>query len=447
VLFAPTRGGAIAQVSATTGGEPTPVTRLTSGQLSHRFPQILPDGRHFLFEVIEPGGANGATYVSAIDGGDARRVFEQSVVARYMSPGYLLFGLGGRLLAQPFEVSRLQLSGAPIPVADSVARILDPGSPIWSVSDVGHIAYRSPSGVGQRQLTWLDRSGTEIGKVGELDPVSIIRNISISPDGRQIALRRNGEGDSSQIWIMDAHTGYANPLTNSGGSHNYPVWSPHGDRLVFGTNPKNAGVMNLYQLQLINGNREELVLKSQQISQPEDWSSDGQFVVYRTTHPGRVNDLWAVSMQDDHKTFPIIETAADEKGAQFAPDAHWIAFESNETGSYEIYVQRFPVSRGKKRVSSNGGAQVRWRHDGKELFYIALDGRLMAVPIRLPSTGDDVEAGPPIPLFATRVGGPLQGNQRQQYAVTDNPQRFLMDTLTEDSRSTITVVLNWKPAL
>jgi Tol biopolymer transport system component len=151
-------------------------------------------------------------------------------------------------------------------------------------------------------------------------------------------------------------------------------------------------------------------------------------------------------LHGDRKPFPVVATSFEEKDAQFSPDGRWIAYQSNETGRFEIYVQPFPGPGRKELVSTNGGAQVRWRRDGRELFYIALDGRLIAVPIRFAPNGQTFEAGAALPLFATSVGGAVQGRDRQQYVVSADGQRFLMSILPEDqSPSPITVVLNWKP--
>jgi dipeptidyl aminopeptidase/acylaminoacyl peptidase len=157
------------------------------------------------------------------------------------------------------------------------------------------------------------------------------------------------------------------------------------------------------------------------------------------------DDIWALPLHGDRKPFPIVETSADEQDAQFSPDGRWIAYQSNETGRHEVYVQPFP--RGPKEpISTNGGAQVRWRRDGRELFYIALNGRLMAVPIRIAPDGKTLDSGEPVPLFATSVGGAVQGRDRQQYVVASDGQRFLMSILPEDERpSPITVILNFKP--
>jgi hypothetical protein len=151
-------------------------------------------------------------------------------------------------------------------------------------------------------------------------------------------------------------------------------------------------------------------------------------------------------MNGNRKPFPVIQTDFDERDGQFSPDTKWIAYESNESGRFEIYVQPFPGPGGKWQMSTNGGAQVRWRRDGKELFYIGLDGRLMAVPFQVASGSQTVEPGTPVPLFATRMfGGALQGAFRQQYVVSRDGQRFLINSLTAATTSPITLILNWKP--
>src|SRR5262249_951371 len=150
-------------------------------------------------------------------------------------------------------------------------------------------------------------------------------------------------------------------------------------------------------------------------------------------------------LEEDRKPFPVVQTNFNERLAQFSPDGKWIAYESNESGRFEIYAQAFPASRGKLQISTNGGAMVRWRRESKELFYIDLDGRLMSVPITLTPDGRTVQPGTPVPLFMTHIGGAVQGVNRQQYMVSPDGQRFLMNNITEEITSPITVILNWHP--
>ena len=186
------------------------------------------------------------------------------------------------------------------------------------------------------------------------------------------------------------------------------------------------------------------MLATPQNKAPLDWSRDGKFLLYRSPTLVTGFDLWALPMQGDQKAFSRCADKLCGKGRTVFPDSNWVAYESNESGRFEIYVQRFPDSGGRLQVSANGGAQVRWRSDGKELFYIGFDGMLMAVPIQI--SGTSIEAGSAIPLFPTHIGGPVQGTDRQQYSVSRDGQRFLLNTVVaEADTSALTVISNWKP--
>jgi dipeptidyl aminopeptidase/acylaminoacyl peptidase len=202
-------------------------------------------------------------------------------------------------------------------------------------------------------------------------------------------------------------------------------------------------VYDLYVKPAIGGS-EDLRLGSGQDKHPMDWSPDGRFLLYRANDEKGGYDLWALPMEGDRKPFPVVHTSFNETGAQFSPDGKWIAYESNESGRFEVYVQPFPGPGGQVPLSTTGGAQIRWRRDGKELFYIALDGRLMAVPIRRAPNAGTVEAGSPTPLFTPRVGGALSFPFRQNYDVASDGQRFLMNMVTDEAAAPITVILNWK---
>jgi eukaryotic-like serine/threonine-protein kinase len=422
--------GPIRRIPAT-GGEPSAVTRLEAPRQAHFFPQFLPDGRRFLFHVPVPAPAG--LYVGQLDGSGTQRLVDSDdgPGAVYVS-GHLLFLQQGALFAQAFDPVRLVLSGSPLRVAEHVKAM--------SASSTGTVVYRTGSaGIDSaRPLVWFDRSGTELGKVG--DPENVTRNPSLSPDGRHVALM-GGNGPPG-IWLLPLDRGTLTRFTLDAALVQLdPVWSPDGSRLVFSSN--RTGRSDLYQKPVTAAGKEELLLSTPEAKAASDWSADGRFLLYGTYFDPQMGmDIWALSL-DDRKPFEVVRTNFDEKDGQFSPDGKWIAYQSNETGRFEIYVQPFPGPGRREPISTNGGAQVRWRRDGRELFYIALDGRLMAVPIRFPTEGH-VEAGAPVPLFATRVGGAVRGPDRQQYAVSADGQRFLMSTV-EMSTSPISVILNWKP--
>jgi eukaryotic-like serine/threonine-protein kinase len=426
------------------GGESIPATNVTPPQLSHINPVFLPDEKHFLYEVTGNAEVAGA-YIESLDDSETRRLpdlrrgpGDTTIRAAFMKSGYVLFARQTTLFAQPFDLKNLQLTGTPVVVAEGI----DPGSKL-SASDDGTIVYRSVSTTrsSTRQLVWTDRSGKEVEKVAEPD-TGDPSNPALSPDGRKLALMRTVSG-GNDIWLVDLGLGGLSRFTFGSAGEHRPIWSPDGSTLIFNS---NRPVFDLFRKPVTRGGAEQLVLASQQAKVPMDWSSDGRFLMYRTLDPKTSQDLWVLPMTGDTKPYPIVHSNFVESQGQFSPDAKWIAYQSNESGRYEIYVQPFPGLEGKFQISTNGGAQPRWRSDGKELFYIGLDDRLMAVPIQSSSGGETLQPGMPFPLFMTRVGGALTVvTKQQQYVVSRDGQRFLMSNIVEGPASPIVVILNWKP--
>jgi eukaryotic-like serine/threonine-protein kinase len=440
ILFVPGGIGAIFRISAT-GGEPAAVTRLLvqQRQIGHRFPQYLPDGRHFLYYVTGTREVRGV-YIGDVDGPETRRLLDADAAAVYASSGHLLFVRRGTLFAQAMDPVRLELSGNPSPVAEQVMVNGQSNLAAVSASAAGPIIYRSVGAGDLWQFVWFDRLGKETGRVGIPDSASP-RSPSLAPDSRRVALDRLVDGNQD-IWLLETGRDVLSRFTSDVAGDSMGIWSPSGDRVVFQSNRK--GVYDLYQKSADTAASEELLLMTAQIKVPTDWSRDGRFLLYRSLDPQMGYDLWALPMNGEPKPFTVVQTAFDETDGQFAPDGKWIAYQSNESGRFEVYVQSFPGPGRRFQMSTTGGAQVRWRHDGKELFYIALDGRLMAVPIQF-GPNEAIEIGPPVPLFATHVGGALQIPNTQQYMVSPDGQRFLMNTTSDEAAAPITVLLNWKP--
>jgi eukaryotic-like serine/threonine-protein kinase len=441
IVFAAT-DGPLRRVSEK-GGESTPLTRVeTPQQLNHRFPQFLPDGQHFLFYVRGAPEVQGI-YVGSLDGAPMRRLLDADPATPYYTARHLLFIRQGALLAQPFDVDRLELSGSPFPVAEPIA--VDPvglGAPL-SVAAAGSLAFRPTVGGRRHQLIWFDRKGHEISTVGNPDTATPLHP-ELSSDGRRVAISRNVNGNVD-IWLLETNRGLLNPLTFDVAVDDFPLWSPDGHQIVFTSNRK--GAFDLYRKATNGEDGEELLLSAPSFKSATDWSRDGRFILFRMTSPETGYDLWVLPIGGDNKPIPIVRTNAEERDGQFSPDGKWIAYQSNESGRFEIYLQAFPGPGTKSRISTNGGAQVRWRQDSRELFYVALDGQMMAVPIRLDSNSQAVEAGAPTALFHTRgVGGAVRGVNRQQYVVSPDGQRFLINALSEESVvAPITLILNWKP--
>jgi Tol biopolymer transport system component len=422
-----------------TGGEPVALSGVTQ-QGSDFSPHFLPDGNHFLYYVRGSPEVRGVYVGQLDDTAQARRLLDSDTGAVYASSGHLLFVRQGTLLAQHFDPARLELTGNPFAVAERVgSRPFGQGA---SVSNTGSIAYRTSPADAQRQFVWFDRSGKELSRVG--DSVSTtLSNPSLSLDGQRVALYRGVNGNPD-IWLFETRRGLFSRFTSDDADDVMPIWSPDGKNIIFSSN--RSGVHQLYQKPVAAGGTEELVLSTAQNKSATDSSSDGRFVLFSNQDPTSGLDIWALPLDGTKKAFPVVRTNFAEQSGQFSPGGTWIAYQSDESGRAEIYVQPFPGPGNKWQISSDGGSQVRWRRDGKELFYVALDGRLMAVPFRVASNTEVPEIDAPAALFAPPLGGAVQqGDPRHQYVVSSDGQRFLVATVTEATSSPITVILNWKP--
>jgi serine/threonine protein kinase/Tol biopolymer transport system component len=456
ILFAPTRGP-LFRVSQG-GGAPAVVTRVEGPRVRHVSPQFLPDGRHFLyFSAGDP--AVGGVYVADLQGTAApvRVLADADAAAIYVGSGHLVYPRGGSLIAQPFDLSRLRTTGDPWQVTESIEVDQTQGLAILSASDSGLLVYRGQgAAVRERRLVWLDRSGKELQRLDDRDPVNA-RHLALSPDGRLLAVYRDS------IWIFDTARGGLTRLTFEQDST--PLWSPEGDRVIFQST--RDGVRNIYQ-RAVGAAEDELLLETPGSKSPHDWSPDGRLLLYRDVDPRTGFDLWVLPVERDpatdssgrppdesqggrgrlqpaagEKPMPVAQTSASERNGQFSPDGRWIAYESDESGRFEIYVQPFGRQGARQRVSLDGGTQARWRGDGTELFYIAPGGRLMAVPLTAGSGGQPGDFGTPVMLFPVRVepGDPVY----HQYIVSRDGQRFLVNMVTEATPEVISAIVNWSP--
>jgi len=428
ILFTPNLQGGVLRVPAVGG----PATLVGPGGAPH----MLPDGRRFLELVVSDLQRYGV-YVSDIGGSKSKRVLLSNSPAWLTSSGHMLFVRDGALYAQSFDAQQLELTGKPAMVAERVELSPDALLGAVSTSTTGSIVYRSASTrIFDRQLIWFNRSGVELGRVGDGSG----GGSSLSPDGRLAALSRTVDGNRD-VWLLDTSTGVLSRFTSDPSGDQSPLWSPDGRRVVFSSIRK--GAVDLYVKPVAAGGSEELLLATPANKTATDWTLDGRYLLYRSNDRQTGHDIWALSMRGDRTSFPVVRTEFAERDGQFSPDARWIAYESNRSGRSEIYVHPFPGPGREQQVSTGGGAQVRWRSDGRELFYIALDGRLTSVPVK--STADTIDTGAPVSLFQTRVGDVIQTTLTQQYVVSANGQRFLVSTVSQAPTSSISVILNWRP--
>jgi serine/threonine protein kinase len=443
ILFTPIPVGPILRVSAN-GGDAVPATALepSAQDDTHWGPYFLPDGQHFLYYVAAKAAGGKSVYVGQLGRPEFhKKLLDADATAVYTS-GHILFVRQGLLFAQKFDPARLEIGGDPVPMAEGVA-YRSPSAAL-SASDEGIVVYRrgpTVEGGDQSQFAWFDRSGKEIEKIGEAADISAP---SLSPDGRWLAAFGLANR-SINVWLMDLlRKGVTTRLTPGDGADVFPIWSPDGSRIAFASTRK--GRHDLYIKPFAGNGSEDILLESAQDKFPSDWSSDGKFLLFSSIDPGTVHDIWALPLTGDRKAIPIVQTRFEEFAAQFSPDARWIVFQSDESGRFEIYAQPFPGPGAKLKISTDGGAQARWRPDGKELFYIALDGRMMAVPIRstgASQAGPSLDAGTPVPLFQTRVSRGIVSLDGQQYVVAQDGQKFLVNVLPPDTTEPLTVILNW----
>jgi len=438
ILFGSLAGG-IFKVPAS-GGQPAAVTKPddSHGESAHRFPSFLPDGRRFLYAAFP----SSAIWIGSIDGSPATRLMTAASQAAYAPPGYLLFVRDAALVAQPFDATRATLSGEPVAIAQDPSVDLN-GSVAFSVSETGALVVRTGIASPTTQLKWADRNGTTLREIGE---PGRYRNPVVSPDGARIAvevleLRTRTE----DIWIMDSKSGGASKFTFDPHNDIWPVWSPDGSRIAF-TSDRQAGESDLYTKPSDGGAGEQLLLKSgaETLAAPLSWSPDSKFLVFRNFAP--FSNMAVLPLEGDAKPRMFQRVSFTQAQGQVSPSGKWLAYHSTESGPNEVYVQSFPTAGAKWQVSKDGGYFPRWSRDGKELFYYAADGRLMAVRV----TGDAaLEIGASIPLFKPQLlNGPTVGiGLRAQYDVARDGSFLLNVPVGDTPPPPITVVLNWATGL
>jgi serine/threonine protein kinase len=419
------------------GGPREPVTRVGPQQVGHRNPQFLPDGQRFLFFSTGTPEVRGV-YVGSLDSNDIRRILEADAIAGFLPPDYALFVRQETLYAQRLDLQPVEPWGEPIPVATPIAAFVNQNSSAAAVSSsrTGLLAYRAAL-TQSRQWAWFDRTGRQLATVGEPDS-TVGTGSRLSPDGRFATVSRTVDGNQD-IWLLDLARNVFRRFTTDPATDGGSAWSPDGSRIVFDSN--RTGHFDLYLKSVVGDAKETLMvdLPNSENRNIEDWSRDGRYVLYSSVNSTTDRDLWIVPVDGDKKPVAVAHTDFTENAGRISPDSKWMAYTSNESGRNEIYVQRFPQADGKWQISTDGGGTVRWRGDGREIFYTAPDNRLMAVSVTLPEEGANVEVGVPVSLFTMPAGA--------QYTVTPDGQRFLGSVPTEEARvPPITIILNWRPA-
>jgi len=441
ILFAPQFESALYQVAAS-GGAPSPVTKLDKAKHdSHRWPYFLPDGRHFLYLAINRAlsrAPNDAIYFASLDGKENRLLVPSFTNAAYGS-GHLLFVRGTELMAQALDPDTGKITGEAARIAQDVGMDLS----IWrSAFDAARddILVYETGGSLEEQAVWHDRSGKNLEVVG--DKAQSLAHLRISPDGEKVATEF-GEVSTS-IWVYDLKRKVNTRFTlESEASIDAAVWSPDGRWLAY--NGLQGGRNNIYRKAANGFGERELLLEGADVKQvPSDWSPDGKSLLFSIGDLVGQGQVWLLPLTGDRKPVAVAQTGSVSQNARFSPDGRWIAYASNESGKFQVYVIPSSRTAGKQQISSAGGLQPVWRRDGKELFYLALDNTLMSVPITLSKEGVEVSAARQLFRLPRLVGG--AGNFTA-YDVAPDGQHFLALETPQSTSPIITVITNWTAEL
>ena len=440
IVFTPDArsGVALYRVSAS-GGTVTTVSSLdkSRGELSHRWPMFLPDGTHYLYMATNFAGQKSvdAIFVGSLDSNEKRFVVEATANAAYAAPDYLLFYRDKALFAQRFDLKRFALTGEPTTILNDIQYQPQVKRAVFGASEKGVLAAQSGIGVALSELLWFDRKGKEVGAVGRPD---VYGNVFLAPNGKSVAVSMTDiASQNTDIWTYDLQRGGAKRLTFDPAADSVPIWSPDAARLVFASNRTS---FNDLHIKNSDGAQEEKSIVHGDIDKfPNDWSRDGKYILYTQD-----TDLWFVTLPE-LKSSLFLKAPSVLRNGQFSPDGKWVAYSSNESGKWEIYVTSFPEPRGKWQVSAGGGEQPRWRGDGKELFYISSDGKIMAAPV---TTGANFDASTPVALFQVTPRQPVPIYDLFVYDVSRDGQRFLINTeLKQAGSAPMSIVLNWTAKL
>ena len=434
IAFAPT-GLSLLQKVPDAGGTPQPLSRFEKGEASHRWPEFLPDGKALLFDAMTStfNWTKAQLVVESVGTGERQNLIQGGWQPRYASSGHLIYAQRGSLLAAPFDLQRLALTGTAVPVVEGVRQSTTTGAVQYSFSATGSLAY-VPGAVqsAQLKLVWVTRNGAEQPVAGPARGYIFPR---LSPDGRRIAVGIIDQ--ETQVWLYDLSRETLTRFTFEGNVNLSALWTPDGRRITYQSDKE--GPPNVYWQRADGSGGLERLTTSDYTSVPSSCSPDGQLLAFVQIDPATGFDIWVLRLTD-RKAQPFLRTPYNETSPRFSPDGRWLAYVSNESGRYEVYVQPYPGPGGKWQISTEGGMEPAWNPNGRELFYRSGD-KMMAVDI---TTQPGFTVGKPRALFA----GWYEATPAtfSNYDVTPDGQRFLMLKRSEQEASAptqINVVLNW----
>ena len=444
IVFSPDNYRPLYRISAA-GGSAVAVTKLDESKLqaTHRWPWFLPDGRHFLYRSGTTSSTtqkeNNGIYLGSLDSNEQKLILAVDTMPAYAS-GYLLFVRDTTLMAQQFDLKTFQLTGDALPVTERVQVDFVLSRGVFSVSENGVLVSQSGGTVlADRELLWYERDGKNPKSLGA---PALYAQIDISPNEDRLAAGIfDLTAGSPDVWIYDISRDVPLRLTFDPDFDASPIWSPDGSRVVWRSNRK--GRYDLYQKVSSGAGNDEILLESEENKDATSWSSDGEFIAYtNTTVKGNTqNDIWILAMSGERKPVPFLQSGSNETSAQFSPDGRWIAYVSDESGTNQVYIAPFPNPVGKWQVSRSSGTEPRWRGDGKEIFFLSPENKLMAAAVN--ASGSNLQIGNAETLFEIHPANP----PGYHYDVTKNGKRFLVDSIKEGIFEPLALIVNWTAAI
>ena len=448
IVFAPSLKSSLFQVPAG-GGEPKALTALDASrqEISHRWPSFLPDGRHFLYVIRTALPEHSAIYLGSLSDGRNSLLIPTLSNAVYASDkrggGFLFYAHDATLVARSFDARALKFTGSEFPIADvQIRALLEPLRADFSVSDTGVLVYRTRRGADR--LTWFGRNGVRLRTIGE---PGVHLNVALSPDEKEVAFGRlephTGRFD---IWRANRESGLASRVTYGSADQFDPVWSADGRRIFYGStnitySSANPGTQAEIREATLDGQGDRLLWKSEDLKAP--WSANGQFLLFHEIHSGRKMDTWALPLRDGSQPIPLLQSRSNQLFAVLSPDGKWLAYASDESGKWEVYGASFTpgaASNSKWMVSDGGGSHPEWSRDGKQLYYLAPDKRIMAVAVETARVR--FSSGAPRALFQSDIVNDF----RARFAVTSDGQQFLIPSEAGQAGAAVAmVIVNWMP--
>lgn len=450
IIFAPKFNVGLFQVSAE-GGEARPISTVDykGGELGHRWPYFLPDGRHYLYFSYHQTLARKPILVASLDSKQRKQIVESASMVQYAAPGYLVYVRERTLVAQRFDVKKLQVEGNAVPLAEGVDAEgeigVATGRSSFAVNESGVLAYRTGADV-TTQLMWYDRKGSVVGKVGRPETQS---EPSIAPDGKSIAISLQNPGGPRSIWIYDMARDTQTRLTfEAGADDGTPVWTADGKKVVFAST--RSGASDFYW-KVSNGvTPEELLYTNEHNKLPDDVSRDGRNLIFEQSNPQSGHfELWILPLTGERKPWLYLQKGFDLNRAAFSPDGRWVAYvatyQSTESVRSEVFVQSFPERGAQFQISNGGGDLPMWRRDGNEIVYMTPDNKIMSVPVE---AGSEFNAGIPQIMFQLPLQNFFLNGSRTQLGITSDGQKILVNARKEENAKTpIIVVANWNAEL